>query len=117
MVEAFERAAAAAPDLDHAGPDRALALLLVRAPGWPAGPGDAERGLEHAQRAVAIEGEYPPNVMALAEALSSTGNEQEGAAMAGRALELARARAAGGDPDAREWLEEAARAGTGGARR
>jgi len=110
MVEAFGRAATEAPALDHAGPDRALALLLVRAPGWPTGPGDADKGLEHARRAVAIEGDYPPNLLALAEALSATGSDEEGRTVSARALELARARAAAGDPDAREWVSEAERA-------
>ena len=116
MVEAFERAAAAAPGLDHGGPDRALALLLVRAPGWPAGPGDAERGLEHARKAVGLDGEYPPNLSALAEALSATGSEEEGREVAARARGLARGRAATGDSEAREWVEEAEREGARGPR-
>ncbi len=107
MVETFGRAAAAAPVLDHAGPDRALALLLLRAPGWPTGPGDADKGLEHARRAVAIEGDYPPNLMALSEALAATGGEDEARTVLARALELARAAAAKGDPDAPEWVREA----------
>jgi hypothetical protein len=114
MVDAFGRAAHAAPALDHGGPDRALALLYVRAPGWPTGPGDPEKGLEHAKRAVAVEGDYPPNLLALAEALSANGSEEESRAVVSRALDLARARAAAGDRDAREWVEEAERAVAGG---
>jgi hypothetical protein len=40
MVALLTRLAEHAPDLDEAGPDRVLALVLLRAPGWPAGPGD-----------------------------------------------------------------------------
>jgi hypothetical protein len=111
MVEAFERAAGAAPGIDHGGPDRALALLHVRAPGWPTGPGDAEKGLVHARRAVEIEGDYPPNLLALSEALSANGDDEAGRATGARALELARARAGAGDREAREWVAEAERAG------
>jgi hypothetical protein len=117
MVEAFELAAAAASALDHGGPDRALALLYVQAPGWPTGPGDAEKGLEHARRAVKIEGDYPPNLLALGGALSANGDEGEGRAAATRALELARARAAAGDREALEWVAEAEKAVAEGAGR
>jgi tetratricopeptide (TPR) repeat protein len=113
MIEAFTRAAAEAPGLDHGGPDRALALLYVRAPAWP-GPGDPEKGLEHARTAVAIEGDYPPNLTALAETLFATGSDEEARAAAVRALELARARAASGDKDAPEWIEEAEKSAAGG---
>ena len=43
MVVLLERAAVSMPDLDGAGPDRVLALVRLRAPGWPAGPGDPEQ--------------------------------------------------------------------------
>jgi hypothetical protein len=113
MIEALGRAASKAPALDHGGPDRALALLYVRAPAWP-GPGDPDRGLEHARKAVAVEGDYPPNLTALAEALFATGSGEEGRAAGATALELARARAAAGDPDARDWVEDAEKAVAGG---
>jgi hypothetical protein len=60
IKEAFERAAGGEPTLEEAGPDRALALFYLRAPGWPGGPGDSELGLEHARKAVALRPEYPP---------------------------------------------------------
>lgn len=103
IVEAFQRAATAAPKLEHAGPDRALALVLVRAPGWPAGPGDPDQGLAHARKAFEIEPGYAPNVMALAEAQAATGHKPESREMYARALELARASK---DPEANEWIEE-----------
>src|SRR5260221_722675 len=74
ITEAFKRAAAGDPSLDHSGPDRALALLYVRAPGWPAGPGDPDLGLEHARKAGDRDPDYPPNLLTLAEALALNGD-------------------------------------------
>ncbi len=111
MIEAaFKDAAAREPLLDDAGPDRALALLYLRAPGWPTGPGDPDLGLEHARRAVSLKPDYPPNLLALAEALAATGDPSGSSAQHALALELARAAGAGGEPDAAEWILEAERA-------
>ena len=107
IAELFERAARADPALEEAGPDRALALLYVRAPGWPTGPGDPDLGLEHARKAVGLRPEFPPNQMALGEALDETGDREGGRKAYERALELARARGALGDPDAPEWADAA----------
>ncbi|BDG02232.1 tetratricopeptide repeat protein [Anaeromyxobacter oryzae] len=104
MVEHLRRAAAAEPTLDDAGPARVLAIVLVRAPAWPLGPGDPEAGLEAARRAVALAPAYPPNTLALAEALVATGSPAEGRAAAERGVALARART--GDPDAPEWIRD-----------
>jgi hypothetical protein len=104
---AFQRAAAAAPELDHAGPLRALALFYLRAPGWPAGPGDDELGLEHARRAAQTAPAHPPNLFALAEALKADGQREESRATYRRGVELATAAARRGEPDARDWLREA----------
>ena len=107
--EAFERAARDAPTLYEAGPDRALALYYLRAPGWPSGPGDPELGLVYARKAVALSPEFPPNLLALAEALRATGDP----AGAQRAVEagLARAQraAASRDLDAQAWVREGER--------
>jgi hypothetical protein len=70
MVRALERAAAAHPGLDDGGPERVLALVYLRAPGWPLGPGDADAGLAAAQKAVAHSPDHPPNQLALAAALA-----------------------------------------------
>src|SRR5262245_31454047 len=106
---AFKRAAARAPLMEEAGPDRALAILYLRAPGWPTGPGDPDRGLEHARRAAELKPDHPPNQTALGEALAATGDAEGSRAAYGRALALARGVHGAGEPEAREWIEEATR--------
>ena len=102
MLEALTRAESADPNYDEAGPARVRALVLIRAPGWQLGPGDAESGLAAARRAVTLRPDYPPNQLALAEALGDG---------AGAAENYARARAAAlafpESPDRDEWLHEA----------
>lgn len=103
----FREAAAADPTLERGGPDRALALLYLRAPGWPAGPGDREQGLEHARRAVAIDEAYPPNHLALAEALAKSGDKEAARREYARARALAFSAGEAGDPDASDWMHDA----------
>ena len=111
IVEAFKRAAAAEPGLDDGGPDRALALLYLRAPGWPTGPGDPDLGLDHARRALALSPDFPPNHLTLGEALAATGDAAGCASARTKALELAKKNreAPNPDPDADEWVGEAER--------
>ena len=110
IVALLERVIATAPGLDEAGGHRVLALVLLRAPGWPAGPGDQESGLEHARRPARLSPTYPPNLLALAEALVRQSLDDEARAALAQAAQLAEQRFAEGDPDANEWLDEAARA-------
>ena len=105
MLDALGRAETADPNYDEAGPARVRALVLIRAPGWPLGPGDAEAGLTAARRAVALRPSYPPNLLALAEALSKTGNGSAAVENYQRAHDAALALPASGDRD--EWLHEA----------
>lgn len=109
MVTLLRRAATTDPALDHGGPDRVLALLLLRAPGWPLGPGDPEEGLSAARRAVGRDPGYAPNQLALAEALAANGDAAGGRGAAGVALRLAEEAAAAGVADATEWSREARR--------
>ena len=113
IVELLERAAAAKPEIDEAGPHRVLALVLLRAPGWPSGPGDPERGLEEARRAVALRPDHPPNQLCLGEALEDAGEMEAGREAYRRAGILARERIEAGERDAPEWLEQAERALSG----
>jgi hypothetical protein len=105
MLESLSGADAADPNYDQAGPARVRALVLVRAPGWPLGPGDADAGLESARRAVGLRPQYPPNLLALAEALSKTGDAGGARVAYGKARDAAQAMpdAAGRDG----WLREA----------
>ncbi|HTN53727.1 MAG TPA: hypothetical protein VML50_15060 [Anaeromyxobacter sp.] len=107
MVPLLQRAAEADPGLEEGGPLRVLALVLVRAPGWPLGPGDPEAALAAARKAAALFPDHPANQLALAEARLATGDEAGGRAAAARGLALARARAEQGDPDAPEQVKDA----------
>jgi hypothetical protein len=108
MLESLSAAQAADPSYDKAGPDRVKALVLVRAPGWPLGPGDPDAGLGAARRAVQLEPQYPPNLLALAEALSKTGDAAGARENYQRAYDLAQATPATADRE--DWLKQANRA-------
>jgi len=110
MVELLEEVIAAAPELDFAGGDRVLALVLLRAPGWPTGPGDSEAGLTHALAAVRAFPDYPPNQLVVAEALLENGRREEARQALTLAIELAKGEMDAGEPDAAKWLAEAEQA-------
>lgn len=105
MLERLTGAEAADAGYDHAGPTRVRALVLIRAPGWPLGPGDPDAGLAAARRAAALQPEYPPNQLALAEALAKTGDPNGARKSYERARDLAQALPAASDRDG--WLREA----------
>ncbi len=107
MLEALSRAEAADPSYDQAGPARVQALVLVKAPAWPLGPGDPETGLAAARRAAALRPEYPANVLALAQALAKTGDAHGAQDAYRRARDLSQALPPGRDRD--DWLREAER--------
>jgi hypothetical protein len=105
MLDKLTRAESADPSYDEAGPARVRALVLIRAPGWPLGPGDTEAGLEAARRAVALRPLYPPNLLALAEGLAKTGDRSGARDNYARARDAAQALPDATDRD--EWLREA----------
>ena len=107
MIELLEGLIAEAPDLDRGGPDRVLALVLLRAPGWPTGPGDPETALDHARAAVAWFPDYPPNRAVLAEALADNDRADEARRAWERVLESTTALEAAGEPEAGQWRREA----------
>jgi len=105
MLERLASAEAADAGYDHAGPTRVRALVLIRAPGWPLGPGDPDAGLAAARRAAALRPEYPPNHLALAEALTKTGDPNGARKSYEQARDLAQAFPSASDRDG--WLREA----------
>ena len=105
MLDSLARAESADPSYDEAGPARVRALVLIRAPGWPVGPGDAEAGLAAARRAAALRPLYPPNLLALAEALATTGDGSGARESYARAYDAALALPATADRD--QWLRQA----------
>ncbi len=106
MVKLLQKANQEDARLDSAGPERVLALVLVRAPGWPLGPGDVDAGLEAARKAVALFPDYAPNQLALSEAFLVAGDESSSQVAARRGLELARSAAAAGEADAQDWVRD-----------
>jgi hypothetical protein len=105
MLERLAGAEAADAGYQQAGPTRVRALVLIRAPGWPLGPGDADAGLAAARRAAVLRPEYPPNQLALAEALAKTGDPNGARKSYEQARDLAQALPSASDRD--EWLREA----------
>ena len=105
MLAALTSAEAADASFDEAGPARVRALVLVRAPGWPLGPGDPDEGLAAARRAVGLRPQYPPNLLALAEALAKTGDAN--GARKNYALARSVAEALPPTTDRDDWLREA----------
>jgi hypothetical protein len=90
-----------------------LALVPTRTPGWPVGPGDPEAGLARACAAAQRDPEHAPNQLALAEALAATGADVEEQAVLARGRALAERAVAAGDPDAPEWMRDAAKLARG----
>jgi tetratricopeptide (TPR) repeat protein len=112
MTDLLHRAIQKDPSIDQGGPHRLLAIVLLRAPSWPLGPGDPEAALPEAQAAVRIAPNYPPNQLVLAEALKKSGRSAEARAAYSLALKLATEEATRGVPEAPGWVDEA-RAGVG----
>ena len=107
MTDLLRRASRTDPAIDHAGPHRLLAIVLLRAPSWPLGPGDPEAALPEAEAAARAAPEFPPNQLALGEALRKNGRAEQARAAYSKALRLATDAAGKGDPDAPGWAEEA----------
>ena len=105
MLDTLTRAESVDAGYDEAGPARVRALVLIRAPGWPLGPGDAEAALADARRAVSLRPQYPPNLLALAEAQAKTGDTSAAQESYQRARDTAQSLPSAADRD--EWLSEA----------
>jgi len=105
MLESLNAADAADPGYDNAGPARVRSQLLLKAPSWPAGPGDPDAALDSAKRAVELRPQYPPNLLALAQALAATGDANAAKETYLRARDAAQALPAGDSRDG--WIREA----------
>lgn len=108
MIAGLDRADAIDASFDEGGPSRVRALVLIRAPGWPLGPGDADAGLIAARRAVELRPNYPPNLLALGEALTKTGDAAAARERYQQARDRSQALPESVDRDA--WLRESEQA-------
>jgi len=107
IVALLKKADADAPMLEDAGPSRVLALALVRAPGWPVGPGNPDEALVAAKKAVELVPNHPLNQLVLGECLAATDDAAGAKAAYEKGLELARQRT---DSDGKDWVEQAEKA-------
>ncbi len=107
MAQLLREVGKADPLYDEAGPERVLAMLQLRAPGWPVGPGDDEESLVSARKAVQLRPDYPPNLVTLGEALLRNGERAEGRKVLERAVDLAGRDPWTANPDAPGWIAEA----------
>ena len=87
MLASLTKAEAQDPGLDHAGPARLAAVVLMRAPPWPLGPGDVDAAVSAAQRAVQREPGYPPNLITLGQAQAKAVGAPAARATFAKALE------------------------------
>jgi hypothetical protein len=85
MLTYLAKAEGLDPALDHAGAARLTAVVLLRAPPWPLGPGDVDGAVMAAQRAVQRDSTYPPNLITLAQAEAKSGGAAQARATFGRA--------------------------------
>ncbi len=65
------------PRLDHAGPDRMLGELYLRAPSYPISVGNRGKALSHYRRAVTLDPDFIGNRLGLAEALAENDHRAE----------------------------------------
>ena len=107
IVELLTEVIDEAPELDFAGPHRVLALVHLRAPRWPLGPGDADLALEHAEQAVDLFPDHAPNQLALGEAYVEIDEIEDARKVYEKALTLAQDAEANGEAAARRWREDA----------
>ncbi len=74
----MKKALALSPDIDSGGPMRLLGMLYVKAPAWPEGIGDRDKGKALLEQAVQKFPNYPLNHLFLAQAILAA--DDEGAA-------------------------------------
>ena len=74
---------------EEGGPLRVLAMIYLKAPSWPAGPGDLDQALELLQEAVRRFPSHPLNRIFLAAALAEDGQDDAAKEELARGLTLA----------------------------
>lgn len=94
MERSLKKAAAGVPDLDGGGPLRVLGVLYVKAPAWPQGIGDADKGLDLLKQAVERHPEHPMNAYFLARALWDVDGDSASDEVAARLADARKALAA-----------------------
>lgn len=77
------------PEVDLGGSLRLFGFILLKAPAWPAGPGDLDTALEVLTQAVARYPSHPLNHLMLAEALAEDGRSEEARASLAKGMNLA----------------------------
>ena len=77
-------------EIELGGPLRALGMLYLKAPPWPAGPGDMDAALEILKQAVESYPSHPLNHLFYAQALRESGDGEQATRELKRAAELAR---------------------------
>ncbi|HEY4221581.1 MAG TPA: hypothetical protein VGO62_09565, partial [Myxococcota bacterium] len=105
MTALLRTAIAKSPDLDDAGPHRVLAIVLLRAPPWPLGPGDPDGALAEARAAADIAPGSADNQLVLGDALAASGAHDDALAAYQRAAAIATD--AHDNPDAESLLARA----------
>lgn len=88
MVAAGRAARRIDPTIAHAGPDRLLGSIYLRAPAWPTSVGDIDEALMHLRSAVAAAPRWPENHLLLAEALVDDDRPEEARRVFAHAMEL-----------------------------
>lgn len=92
LVPVVEREGLAAagidPAMDHAGPERLLGLLYLRAPGIPLSVGDSAKAVTHLERAVSLAPDFAENRIGLAEALLAEDEPAQACAELAAGLDL-----------------------------
>ena len=69
IMEHLKKAIKQAPDTDMGGPERVLAMVYLRAPGWPTGIGDVDKAVDMLKELCKKYPDHPLNHIFYAEAL------------------------------------------------
>ena len=95
------------PSIDLGGPFRVLGMLYLKAPGWPAGPGDHDVALELLSGVALQYPSHPLNQIFYGEALLATGDKETARQHFAKGKDLAREELWGAI--AHSWQQQAQR--------